>query len=598
MNLRAIAFSPALSLLIFSRSPLSQVNPHPRLFITGKEFQEIKKDLRGKDGAKRILKTWFKRIKAKGLKILEAGPAKYEIPDGLRLLATSRKVLERTLVLGFLYQVENDPRYLERGFRELESAASFPDWNPRHFLDTAEMTAAFAVGLDWFCHGLSKARRNLLVGAIVEKGLRQGLLCYEGKKRFGWWVKAHHNWNQVCNGGMILGSLAVLDERKDMAERIIKYAVKSLPRALSKFGPDGGWQEGPGYWSYAMSYTASLLCGLEKTLGDDFGLSRTKGLSEAGYFPIYITGPSGKTFNFADAKSGRISNPAFFFLSRRYKNKVFAWYETAFAKPRVLDILWFQEGGEGPVMAGIPLNRIFKGINVCAMRSSWGGDATFLAFKGGSNRANHGHLDLGTFVMDFGKERFAIDLGPDNYNLPGYWDRGRNGRRWTYYRMRAEGHNTLVIDPSSGPDQDPFADCRIVKHDLSPKNPFAVLDLSPAYKGRAKKVTRRFQLEKDKISITDSISPARKSKIYWFMHTDSRISLGKGKKDVLLEKGGVSVEARILGPARAFFEVMDAEPLPSSPHPRSQGRNTGIKKLVIKLDTMKAVKIIVQFRKK
>ena len=58
-------------------------------------------------------------------------------------------MLHRVYTLALLYRLDGDQRYAERAWQELEAAAQFQDWNPRHFLDTAEMTHAFAIGYDW-----------------------------------------------------------------------------------------------------------------------------------------------------------------------------------------------------------------------------------------------------------------------------------------------------------------------------------------------------------------------------------------------------------------------------------------------------------------
>ena len=82
-------------------------------------------------------------------------------------------------------------------------------------------------------------------------------------------------------------------------------------------------------------------------------------------------------------------------------------------------------------------------MGVVTMRSSWDDpNARFVGFKGGDNKVNHSHADLGTFVLDAMGYRWAMDLGPDDYNLPGYFGK----ERWNYYRLRTEGHNTLVVD--------------------------------------------------------------------------------------------------------------------------------------------------------
>ena len=60
------------------------------------------------------------------------------------------------------------------------------------------------------------------------------------------------------------------------------------------------------------------------------------------------------------------------------------------------------------------------------MRSDWlDPSAMFVGIKAGTNRVNHSHLDLGTFVLDALGQRWAVDLGGDNYNLPGYFGNKR-----------------------------------------------------------------------------------------------------------------------------------------------------------------------------
>ena len=91
----------------------------------------------------------YAEVKKSADKILAAPVSKYEKPDGRRLLSVSRRVLDRVRTLALVHRLEGDPRYADRAWKELEAAAAFPDWNPAHFLDTAEMTHAFALGYDW-----------------------------------------------------------------------------------------------------------------------------------------------------------------------------------------------------------------------------------------------------------------------------------------------------------------------------------------------------------------------------------------------------------------------------------------------------------------
>ena len=86
----------------------------------------------------------------------------------------------------------------------------------------------------------------------------------------------------------------------------------------------------------------------------------------------------------------------------------------------------------------------------------------FVGFKGGDNKVNHSHLDLGTFVLDALGQAWALDLGSDDYNLPGYFGK----QRWNYYRLRTEGHNTLTIE---GENQNPEARAHLLAFHSDPE---------------------------------------------------------------------------------------------------------------------------------
>ena len=70
---------------------------------------------------------------------------------GRRMLNTSREVFKRVAYLGYTAQVlgpSMGDEFALRAIEEMLAAAEFSDWNPSHFLDTAEMTTALGLGLD------------------------------------------------------------------------------------------------------------------------------------------------------------------------------------------------------------------------------------------------------------------------------------------------------------------------------------------------------------------------------------------------------------------------------------------------------------------
>ena len=77
--------------------------------------------------------------------MLEQPPVRYEIPDGLRLLSQSRKCIERVTAMAMAYRLSGDKRFAEGATREMLVAGGLRRLEPRHFLDTAEMTTALAI---------------------------------------------------------------------------------------------------------------------------------------------------------------------------------------------------------------------------------------------------------------------------------------------------------------------------------------------------------------------------------------------------------------------------------------------------------------------
>lgn len=569
--------------------------PHPRLFANAERFAEIRAQL----ASDPVARALYDRVKAKADRyVADPDLPKYEIPDGLRLLATSRRVLDRVSALALVGRIERDPRYAARAWSELSAAAAFPDWNPKHFLDVGEMTTAFSIGYDWLYDQWTEEQRQLLRTAIVEKGLGAALRAYHGEPGPPGaiqWITMEHNWNQVTNGGIGIGALAVMDVAPGPAGEALHEGLRRLPLAMRHYGPDGAWFEGPGYWHYATLYNALILSALDTALGTDYGLSEIPGFELTGGFPAYLTGPFGPPFAFADVdrEVGPTVGAELFWLAHRFHQPAFAAHQLRYGGPdgrdegrsSAFNVVWYTPELRGASAGPAPLDRHFRLAEVVTMRSSWTDpNALFVGFKGGDNKANHTDLDLGTFVFDALGVNWATELGSDDYNMPGYFD--RNVGRWVYYRTRAEGQNTLVIEPDSAPDQDPLAESKVVAFEGGAESAHAVADLTAAYAKRALEVRRGVALidGKSRFLVQDEIRTARPSTVWWFMHTEAEVAVRADGGSAVLTRDGKRLWARILAPAGARFQVMDARPLPTSPNPAEQNVNAGIRKLAIRLD--------------
>lgn len=548
--------------------PLAGLRPsHPRLIALDGDIERVRELIRRSAQARRI----YDALVEEAARIQTSPPVEHVLV-GPRLLAQSRRCLDRIYKLALLYRLDGKREHLDRALRELRAAATFPDWNPSHFLDTAEMTHAFAIGYDWLYGSLSEEDRTWIRRAIIEKGIRPALPFYEAQRG---WVVNRFNWNQVCNGGIGLGALAIADEEPDLCRRVLRWALESLPRALASYAPDGGWPEGPGYWHYATRYTVYFLAGLETALGHEFSLSSRPGFREAGRFRVYFSSPAGKTFNYADGGDSIGSAEEMFWLARKFGEPVYAWHQQQrladpATRPTALDLVWYQEEARTPQQARWPLDALFRGVEVAFLRSSWEDpDAIFVGVKAGDLKVGHSQLDLGTFVLDAGRVRWALELGGDDYNLPGYFGK----ERWNYYRNRTESHNTLLIDAEN---QNPKAEAAIVAHRFEPTLASVVMDLTQAYASKLRRQRRGVALvHRSHVVVQDEIEAAQPVEVQWGMVTDAEIELKGAQAE--LRKAGWKLSVRILRPAEAAFDVVSTTP------PPPQNPNRGTRKLVARL---------------
>ncbi len=543
---------------------------HPRL-IAPQGAEEHVRQLLQRDPTARDI---FQAVQQAGNQILTEPPIRHRL-IGPRLLDQSRRCLGRIYTLATLYRLTGDAKYAERAVVEMRTAASFPDWNPSHFLDTAEMTHALAIGYDWLFDYLSAEDHQAIRTAIVEKGLREGEKVY---RRGGWWSTTAWNWNQVCNGGMALGALAVAEDEPELSSFIIASAINSVPRAMASYAPDGAWAEGPGYWNYATHYTVFLLAGLETALGSDFGIGQSPGFSVTGDFWMHVIGPTRMSFNFADGGSRVGHAPCMLYLAKRFDRPVYAWHQCDYLRGReALDLWWYDPRGDG--FGNEATAKWFRGADIVTLRTDWTEDVIFVGFKGGDNAVNHSHLELGSFVLDANGERWVLDLGSDDYNLPGYFGK----QRWTYYRLGTFGQNTLLVDSQN---QNPRAKAPILAFSDRPEQLFAIADLSAAYAPQsaeksasqpADRVLRGIAiLDHRVVLVQDELNGFDGRSIQWQIHTGAEIEL-QGSMAVL-RQGNRSIQAVLISPADAQFAVEKAD----APPPQRQQPN--VRKLVIRLN--------------
>ncbi|GAG52729.1 unnamed protein product, partial [marine sediment metagenome] len=162
---------------------------------------------------------------------------------------------------------------------------------------------------------------------------------------------------------------------------------------------------------------------------------------------------------------------------------------------------------------------------------------------------------------------------------PGYWDRKKGGKRWSYYGLNTFSHNVPTL---GGEDQDELAKSRFIKYETKKSSAFVLVDLTDAYKNFAKKTTRGIAMVQNRraVLVQDEFEIEKPCEVAWGMTTDAKIAVRKGGSATLSLKGKQLI-ARVLSPAGAGFIVESAEQKPP------EKTNKGVRRLVLRLPEAK-----------
>ncbi|WP_080053726.1 heparinase II/III domain-containing protein [Spirosoma aerolatum] len=545
---------------------VNKLSAHPRLLLLAGE----------EDGIKRTLtadKTWNSLHQAMLTtcdELVDKAPLE-RIKIGRRLLSVSREALRRIFYLSYAWRLTQQDKYLKRAEKELLALSAFDDWNPTHFLDVAEMTMAVAIGYDWLYNDLSSESRSTIKEAILKKGVQPSL-----DTKYNSWLKASHNWNQVCNAGMTYGALAIADDQPELTKTIINRAIDSVVLPMGDYRPDGAYPEGYGYWGYGTTFNVMLISALEKAYGTDFGLSKQPGFLQTAAYLENMTGPSGNAFNYSDSGLSGELQPAMFWFAQKQNTPSLLWVERGrlmnndpkrHTGERLLPAIMLWSNGIGMSAIAAPKTTLWVGEGknpVALMRTSWSDPAAlFVGLKTGSPSVNHAHMDIGSFVMEADGVRWAMDFGMQNYESleskgVDLWNSRQDSQRWQIFRYNNFTHNTLTVNNQL---QRVMGKASITSSSADPSFLNAQTDLSDIYKESLSKAVRGVAIvDKAYVLVRDELEALpTETTVRWTMLTQASVNLLGGSK-AELTKDGKKLILDVVEPAGATLKTWSTDP--------------------------------------
>ncbi|POW13940.1 hypothetical protein PSTT_03378 [Puccinia striiformis] len=539
---------------------------HPRLFAPTYKWDRLPALIQ----VDPYLSSWNTTIFSNATVFYNMEPTNYSIDGGYSgsgVLDVAREVQLRLKYWAYAYRLTKDTKWVDRAWRELQTAAGNTtqpfgragnNWNTDHWLDVAEFTIAFAIAYDWMYEAWTAEQRNAIMWSIINLGLQKGI---ESHATNAWFLTTNGNWNCITNGGMVVGSLAIMNEDPTgTASKLLPLALQSAStNCVNAVSTDGTWSETSDYWYFGSQGHAHMTSALQTATGSTHQLlTANPSFNLTGLYHMYVYGNTYKanTGDCGPNKYVATANPLLYYGDQ---------YQTSGG--------WFID---------LPLDNNFADPSDAwvSMRSSWTNtDGVFASVKSGglTGHQTHDFLDAGTLTLDALGERWIGHLCQNDYLGAGYFSsEGVNSQRWLYYRCRTEGQNTLLI---GGLNQNPTSINPVLNYDSTgdrqsninfnvqdgQSTAFWSTDLTQAYNGTKVKRGLRFINGRTQILVQDEI-----------------VGL------LLLPNGGfiLILQSLFLEMGRVPFTVSDPVRLPTSP-PVPSGSpdlpNPGVKVLTINI---------------
>lgn len=585
----------------------ASASAHPRLLLDKDDFDYLRSARENDADYKKISDRMISTAKGYAKRAVLT----YKYDDAMRTLSTANEMMARFLTWGYAYNITGDKFYADRAYTEIIAASKFPDINTSHIIDAGTYVMAFAIAYDWFYEAFTPTQRENARALCMDKGLKVlaggiygGITSTSsGSNMFGsfrWGT----NYNSIVVGGTLNAAVALLDTDEDYCLDIIKNCLRGYEYSLAELMPNGGWNESPSYWNYAMEFSNFGFATLDTAFGTDYGMTDAMGVSDSLRFAMANYGADG-LYNYHDSGASKNnSSDGFMYMSKKFGIKEafdMRIYDITDGGtvPSILDAIYYDSRVFGTSSDKIPPVNYIEGAELFTVRDTYKrSDSKFyFGTHFGTTSGYHQHYDCGSFVLDIDGTRFAEDLGPENYNLQnelGYTDTD-------LYRKRAEGHNVFVFNPSKyvkTAEQLKGKFVPVATHGYDDSSAYVTADLSDVYADvgdmnigyHVDRVAQSVTMNSEFVPIEDG------TEVYWFMHTKADIETA-GNTAVLTRLGKKIKLEFETNAADAQIMSMDAVPLPTSPQVPEQNENRGYSKVAIKLTASGRTNLTVKISK-
>ena len=586
----------------------SRNNTHPFLFANEEVFTKLRSIYEADDGSNEHRYVSF--LVEKGKEFAKKSPELNETGDGFASPfpdsnygedeydaggrhTESETRLTQLKYLAFAYHMTGEERLAKVAYYASLAIIGRKHWGPGHFLNCSGAVGALATVYDWLYNAWKKMGldTDAIKRGIYSQGIHHGFnsVIYDccdypsPKQGTGWRFKLKpDNWNAVCNSGLIISSLCVLNDGVDSVINEEMYAkTKELLGACltsnmqdglvyTQYAPDGSYIESNSYWSYGTGNLFKTMGALYTALGTDLGMHNGCGLDKTCYYALNSESADFVGWNYHDGHTSRQDTSLFnLFATVSGDHMLYALRQMHLSRGKevtVEDMLFHPAvlGTDIPELTALPLDYVMGGIDAFVVRDGWEGGSLYAGMMGGPNAigGSHNQVDSGSFVYHNLGKMWITDMGSDNYNLAhnskgqGYFS------NYGLYRRNAEGNNTLAL--KALPYGQLLGKRGVMTQTHSSDNAsYCIIDNLEVYGGDLVKSAKRGMLltnGRKTLVIRDEVEFVGTETAFWIAHFESdKITAtlsDDGKLCTLTHKDGPSISLSLIADG-AKMEIMN-----------------------------------------
>ena len=373
------------------------------------------------------------------------------------------------------------------------------------------------------------------------------------KNRFHVDPRNSHLGRQI--GFLLEACIALEKEHPEMA--MWREYVLSIYRTVYPAwgGDDGGWNEGPHYWSYYMGFGYESLLAYSLAGGEDILRSKAFFRNTPWYF-IYQCPPGSPISPFGD---GDQTAPYYSTILRAFAelqdDPALTWFaEQAppFRPNELLAFLCQKKGSPPPRPTDLPGTRLFEKVGLVCSHTDVTASTNDVAFYFRASpygSVSHGHNDQNCFALTAWGEPLAIPTG--YYNFFGSTHHGL----WTWSTRAKCG---ITYDDVPSQIRGPRAASRLYNYQVVGDLVTFSGDATAAYGGVLKKAVRDVvRVGRDVFVMRDTLESDQPHVFKYWLHATDRMQIDETANRVTIVRPRAVLDVTFLTPTKLTFAQTD-----------------------------------------